>query len=60
MQTGFEIDGEKRIARSLDDKIYEFGIAKAVGNWIAIPIIQICIKYERNRLYNSGRVQYIL
>ena len=32
MQTGFEIDGEKRIARSLDDKIYEFGIATGEGN----------------------------
>ena len=26
MQTGLEIDGEKRIARSLNHKIYEFGL----------------------------------
>ena len=28
MPTGLKSDGEKRIAGSLDDKIYEFGIAR--------------------------------
>ncbi len=53
MQTGIEIEGEKRIARSLNHKIYKFGIARGEGDLIPIPIIQICTKNERNRLYYS-------
>jgi hypothetical protein len=53
MQTGIEIEGEKQIDRSLNHKICELGIARGEGNWIPIPIIQICTKNERNRLYYS-------
>ncbi len=32
MQTGHKIDGERRITRSLNHKICEFGIARAEGD----------------------------
>ncbi len=59
MQTGLEMRWRKA-DRQEYHKICEFGIANGEGNKIAIPIIQICTKNERNRLYYSRRVQYLL